>query len=29
MKSLWFVIAMILVATASWLTWGYYRSDDW
>ena len=28
MKSLWFVIAMLLVATAAWLAWGYYRADD-
>ena len=28
MKSLWFVIAMLLVATVSWLAWGYYRADD-
>ncbi|MET0687966.1 MAG: hypothetical protein ABWY38_02020 [Methyloceanibacter sp.] len=28
MKSLWFVIAMLLVATVSWLAWGYYRADN-
>ena len=28
MKSLWFVIAMLLVATVSWLAWGYCRADD-
>jgi hypothetical protein len=28
MKILWFVIAMLLVATVSWLAWGYYRADD-
>jgi hypothetical protein len=28
MKSLWFVIAMLVVATAAWLAWGYFRADD-
>ena len=28
MKSLWFVIAMLMVATVSWLAWVYYRADD-
>jgi hypothetical protein len=28
MKSLWFVIAMLLIASVAWLAWGYYRADD-
>ncbi len=28
MKSLWFVLALILIAAASWLAWGYFRADD-